>query len=244
MSDQAFELTPEMLLRAYAYGLFPMAEARDDPELFWVDPDMRGIIPLDRFHVPRRLARRVRQGIYEIAVDRAVEEVIHACAEERDETWINRQIIDLYLALHRLGHVHSVECRRDGVLVGGLYGVALGGAFFGESMFTRATDASKIALVHLVDRLRRGGFRLLDTQFVTAHLETFGAIEVPRARYHALLREALAVEATFYPDDGGGSDDGGDDDGGGDGAGGGGTDEGAPGSPVASLPRQSSTQTS
>ena len=231
MSDAAFELTPEMLLRAYACGLFPMAEARDDPELFWVDPDMRGIIPLDRFHVPRRLARRIRQGVYEIAVDRAAEKVIRACAEERDETWINDQIIDLYVALHRLGHVHSVECWRDGALVGGLYGVALGGAFFGESMFTRAPDASKIALVHLVDRLRRGGFRLLDTQFVTAHLETFGAIEVPRARYHALLREALAVEATFYPDDGGRT-------------GGGGTGEGASGNPGTSPPRQSSTQTS
>ncbi len=233
MSDAAFELTPEMLLRAYACGLFPMAESRDDPELFWVDPDMRGIIPLDRFHVPRRLARRVRQGPYDIAVDRAVEEVIRACAEERDETWINDQIIDLYVALHGLGHVHSVECWCEGALVGGLYGVALGGAFFGESMFTRAPDASKIALVHLVDRLRRGGFRLLDTQFVTAHLETFGAIEVPRARYHALLREALAVEATFYPDDDGGS-----------GTGGGGSGEGASGSPGTSPTRQSSTQTS
>gem|GEM_PF-5081221 len=142
MSDAAFELTPEMLLRAYACGLFPMAEARDDPELFWVDPDMRGIIPLDRFHVPRRLARRIRQGVYEIAVDRAAEKVIRACAEERDETWINDQIIDLYVALHRLGHVHSVECWRDGALVGGLYGVALGGAFFGESMLpSRPTPA-------------------------------------------------------------------------------------------------------
>ncbi len=227
MNDASFELTPEILLRAYACGLFPMAEARDDPELFWVDPDMRGIIPLDRFHVPRRLARRIRQGVYEVAVDRATEDVIRACAEEREETWINDQIIALYVALHRMGHVHSVECWREGALVGGLYGVALGGAFFGESMFTRATDASKIALVHLVERLRRGGFRLLDTQFVTAHLATFGAIEVPRARYHVLLREALAVEATFYPDEGGG-----------------GTGTGASGVPGSAPPRQSSTQTS
>ncbi len=234
MNEPAFALTPEMLLRAYACGLFPMAEARDDPEIFWVDPDMRGIIPLDRFHVPRRLARKVRQGIFEIAVDRATPAVIRACAEDRDETWINDEIIALYTALAEMGHVHSVECWREDALVGGLYGVALGGAFFGESMFSRATDASKIALVHLVARLRRGGFRLLDTQFVTPHLETFGAIEIPRARYHALLRKALTVEADFFAVDQ--SDDGG----GGRGAGG----EGAPGGAGAAAPRQSSTQTS
>ncbi|MFQ5958733.1 MAG: leucyl/phenylalanyl-tRNA--protein transferase [Alphaproteobacteria bacterium] len=199
-----FELTPEMLLRAYASGLFPMAESRHDPELFWVDPDMRGIIPLDRFHVSRRLARRVRRRYFELRVDTACDEVIAACAEtgpRRAETWINDEIIELYGALHRMGHVHSVECWREAALVGGLYGVTLGGAFFGESMFSRQADASKVALVHLVERLRRGGFLLLDCQFLTPHLRTFGAVEVSRARYRRLLGEALAVAARFYPDD-------------------------------------------
>ncbi|MEE8204357.1 MAG: leucyl/phenylalanyl-tRNA--protein transferase [Alphaproteobacteria bacterium] len=199
-----FELTPEMLLRAYASGLFPMAERRHDPELFWVDPDTRGIIPLDRFHVPRRLARRVRSGYFDLRTDTAFGEVIAACAETgpgRGETWINDEIIGLYEALHRMGHVHSVECWRQDALVGGLYGVTLGSAFFGESMFSREADASKVALVDLVERLRRGGFLLLDCQFLTPHLQTFGAVEVTRARYQRLLDAALAVEARFYPDD-------------------------------------------
>ncbi|MFQ5783584.1 MAG: leucyl/phenylalanyl-tRNA--protein transferase [Alphaproteobacteria bacterium] len=200
-----FELTPELVLRGYACGIFPMAESRDDPELFWVDPEMRGIIPFDRFHVPRKLARRVRSGVFEVRCDTAFADVIAGCAETgkgRRETWINDQIVTLYTALHRKGHVHSIECWRDGRLAGGLYGVVLGGAFFGESMFSRETDASKVALVHLVDRLRRGGFRLLDTQFVTPHLRIFGAIEVPRTRYHELLRDAIEANANFYPDDG------------------------------------------
>ncbi len=201
-------LTPEILLRAYGRGLFPMAEGRHDPRLYWVDPEMRGIIPLDSFHVPRRVARRVRSGYFEVRVDTACRTVIESCAESargRGDTWINDEIIALYCALHETGYVHSVECWRASVLAGGLYGVALGGAFFGESMFSRAPDASKVALVDLVGRLRRGGFRLLDTQFVTPHLETFGAIEVPRARYLALLDDALAVAGRFYSDDGGGS---------------------------------------
>ena len=195
--------TPELLLRAYACGLFPMAEGRFNSPLFWVDPAMRGVIPLDRFHVPRRVARRVRQGVFEVRTDCAFAEVIKACGEvtaQRSETWINDEIIVLYCALHEMGHAHSVECWHEGAMVGGLYGVTLGGAFFGESMFSRETDASKVALVHLVERLRRGGFTLLDTQFVTPHLETFGAVEVPRARYRALLRAAVAVDARFYPE--------------------------------------------
>ena len=194
-------LTPELVLRAYAAGLFPMAEERHDPELYWVDPESRGIIPLERFHVPRRLARRVRQGGDEVRFDSAFAAVIAACAQatpKRPRTWINDTILEVYSALHRAGYAHSVEAWRDGRLVGGLYGVALRGAFFGESMFSRATDASKVVLVHLVERLRRAGFVLLDTQFVTPHLATFGAIEVPRAAYRILLAKALAVDAPFY----------------------------------------------
>ncbi len=196
--------TPENLLRAYARGLFPMAEGRFDTRLFWVDPEVRGIIPLDRFHVPRRVARRVRQGVFEVRADTAFAAVIESCGEitpQRSDTWINDEIIALYCALFEMGHAHSVECWREGRLVGGLYGVSLGAAFFGESMFAREADASKVALVDLVARLRRGGFRLLDTQFVTPHLEGFGAIEVPRARYHRMLRAALAGEGRFYPGD-------------------------------------------
>lgn len=202
-----FDLTPEMVLRAYACGLFPMADGRHDRDIYWVDPEVRGIIPLDRFHVSRRLARRVRSGYFEVRVDTAFAEVIRGCAAEtrgRRETWINDDIIALYCALHEIGHAHSVECWREGVLEGGLYGVTLGGAFFGESMFSRARDASKVALVHLVERLQRGGFQLLDTQFVTTHLQSFGTIEVPRTRYHNLLRAAINVAASFYPDDGAG----------------------------------------
>lgn len=194
------ELTPDMLLRAYAIGVFPMAEDRDDPDLFWVDPRMRGTIPLDRFHVPRRLRRTVRSGKFRVTTDTDFEAVIEGCAEAtaaRPRTWINDRIIMLYCSLHRLGYAHSVECRRDGRLVGGLYGVALGGAFFGESMFSRETDASKVALVHLVARLRTGGFTLLDSQFITRHLRRFGAVEIPRSEYRQRLAEALKKNADF-----------------------------------------------
>jgi len=193
-------LSPEILLRAYAAGIFPMAESADDPELFWVDPKRRGIIPLDAFHVPRRLRRIVRQNIFTIRCDTAFEAVMHGCAESSDKrpnTWINDEILELYTGLFERGAAHSVECWHDGELVGGLYGVSLGGAFFGESMFSRVTDASKVALVHLVARLRHGGYRLLDTQFLTPHLAQFGAVEITRARYHRLLAEALRYRATF-----------------------------------------------
>ena len=195
-------LTPEILLRAYAEGLFPMAERRDDPSLYWVSPENRGLIPLDGFHIPRRLARTVKSGRYEVTADRAFSAVMRACAapaEGREQTWINDEILRLYAALHASGHAHSVECWQAGELVGGLYGVCLGAAFFGESMFSRARDASKVALVHLVEALRRGGFLLLDTQFLTRHLATFGAFEVPRDAYLVLLHEAIMHEAV-WPD--------------------------------------------
>jgi leucyl/phenylalanyl-tRNA---protein transferase len=196
-------LTPEILLRAYAAGIFPMAESADDPELFWVDPKRRGIIPLDAFHVPRRLRRIVRQDVFTIRCDMAFEDVMRGCAEASDKrpnTWINDEILELYGGLFARGAAHSVECWHEGELVGGLYGVSLGGAFFGESMFSRVTDASKVALVHLVARLRHGGFRLLDTQFLTPHLAQFGAIEITRARYHRLLAEALRYRGVFPRD--------------------------------------------
>ena len=196
-----FELTPDDLLRAYANGMFPMAEQRDDPNLYLFDPEVRGIIPLDSFHVPRRLARRVRSGRFGLRIDSAFAAVIEACAEARPgrrETWINQKILGLYGALHERGAAHSVESWRDGKLVGGLYGVVLGGAFFGESMFSREADASKVALVHLVERLRRGGFSLLDTQFLTPHLEIFGAVEIPRDEYRERLRQALDTAASFH----------------------------------------------
>jgi leucyl/phenylalanyl-tRNA--protein transferase len=193
-------LTPTILLRAYAEGIFPMAERRGDSDLFWVSPEMRGIIPLDAFHIPRRLARTVRSDRFKVTADMAFADVMCACAEpapDRPESWINDEILRLYTALHAAGHAHSIECWRDGKLVGGLYGVKLGGAFFGESMFTRERDASKVALVHLVARLRRGGFSLLDTQFLTAHLARFGTIEIPRAQYHDLLARAISHDAEF-----------------------------------------------
>jgi leucyl/phenylalanyl-tRNA--protein transferase len=194
------ELSPELLLRAYAAGLFPMAESAEDPDLFWIDPDPRGVLPLDQFHLPRRLRRTLRSSQFEIRVDTAFEAVIRGCAEPteiRPKTWINDEILRLYGALYEQGFAHSVEAWREGELVGGLYGVALRGVFFGESMFSRTTDASKVALVHLVARLVRGGFRLLDTQFVTDHLRRFGAVEIPRADYHRQLERALGVEAHF-----------------------------------------------
>ena len=193
-------LTPDILLAAYAGGVFPMAESADDPELFWVDPHRRGILPLDGFHVPHRLRRIVRQGSFEIRVDTAFEDVIRGCAEateKRPNTWINEEIVRLYAALFARAAAHSVESWNDGILVGGLYGVSLGAAFFGESMFSRITDASKVALVHLVARLRLGGYQLLDTQFLTPHLARFGGIEISRARYHRLLADALAYRASF-----------------------------------------------
>jgi leucyl/phenylalanyl-tRNA---protein transferase len=193
-------LTPELLLRAYAAGIFPMAEDAEDREVFWVDPEQRGVLPLDDFHLPRRLRRVLRQELFEIRCDSAFAEVVRGCAEprpERPKTWINDEIVQLYTALFRRGFAHSVECWHGGALVGGLYGVALGGAFFGESMFSRVTEASKVALAQLVARLRLGGFRLLDTQFVTPHLERFGAIEIPRRQYHRELAAALQVEAYF-----------------------------------------------
>lgn len=193
-------LTPELLLEAYAAGIFPMAEGADDPELFWVDPVRRGVLPLDGFHVPRRLARTLRGGRFEIRCDSAFEAVMRSCAaasDDRPQTWINDEIVTLYTELFRRGAAHSVESWLDGELVGGLYGVHLGAVFFGESMFSRVTDASKIALVHLVARLRQGGFTLLDTQFVTEHLQRFGAIEIPRREYHSRLQAALARRAYF-----------------------------------------------
>jgi leucyl/phenylalanyl-tRNA--protein transferase len=201
-------LTPEIVLRAYAEGVFPMAERRTDTELFWVSPEQRGIIPLDAFHVSRRLARTVRSDRFLVTTDIAFVDVMRACAAPapgRDESWINAEILRLYTALHASGHAHSIECWREGELAGGLYGVALGAAFFGESMFSRERDASKVALVHLVARIKEGGFELLDTQFPTAHLARFGTIEIPRARYLSFLRRAIAREAYWSAPSGSGA---------------------------------------
>jgi leucyl/phenylalanyl-tRNA--protein transferase len=189
-----------MLLRAYACGIFPMAESVDDPTLFWVEPEQRGLIPLEGLKISSRLARTVRSDAFTVTVDRAFKAVIDGCAAPqpgREDTWINRRIRELYIGLFEIGHCHSVEVWREGDLVGGLYGVSLGRAFFGESMFHCARDASKVALVHLVARLLEGGYALLDTQFVTEHLRSFGAIEVPRRRYRTLLDAALKGSATF-----------------------------------------------
>jgi leucyl/phenylalanyl-tRNA--protein transferase len=191
-----FEITPDILLRAYSIGLFPMAESRDADALFWVEPEARGIFPLDGLIVSRRLAKTARSDRFEIVADRAFAEVMAACAE-RDNTWINAEILRLYGELFALGYAHSLEAYDEGALVGGLYGVSLGAAFFGESMFHRARDASKVAFVHLVARLRRGGFRLLDAQFVTPHLESLGAIEISRDAYRRRLAEAVDAPADF-----------------------------------------------
>jgi leucyl/phenylalanyl-tRNA---protein transferase len=191
------------MLRAYRHGMFPMAETRDSTRLFWLDPEMRGIMPLETFHIPRRLCRTALSGPYEVTADADFPAVIAGCATPapgRDETWINPQIEHLFTELHRQGHAHSVETWLDGTLVGGLYGVAIGGAFFGESMFSVARDASKVALAHLVARLRLGGFALLDTQFVTAHLSQFGATEIPRATYRARLDAAVMAPARWIAD--------------------------------------------
>jgi leucyl/phenylalanyl-tRNA--protein transferase len=195
------QLTPDLLLRAYAIGIFPMAESRVDPELHWIDPDMRGILPLDGLHVPRKLRAKIRRGLFEVRCNTAFEDVIQGCAEpaeNRPDTWINPVIERLYNELFEMGFAHSVECWQDGELVGGLYGVSLGAAFFGESMFSRATDASKVALVQLVLRLKKGGFQLLDTQFTTPHLSRFGAQEIPREDYRRLLTKAVSAQAEFY----------------------------------------------
>jgi leucyl/phenylalanyl-tRNA--protein transferase len=194
-------VTPEMLLRAYALGVFPMAEGRENREIYWIDPEERGILPLDGLHVPRRLLRTLRQDRFEVRCDTAFEDAVKACAEPapgRLDTWINQEIMRLSLQLFDMGFAHSVECWREGELAGGLYGIAIGGAFFGESMFSRERDASKVALVHLVLRLRLGGFQLLDTQFVTRHLQRFGALEISRTEYRRRLMRAIAAGGRFY----------------------------------------------
>lgn len=200
-ADPHHQITPDLLLKAYAVGIFPMAESADDPGLFWLEPERRGIFPLDTFHVPKRLARTVRSGKFALKVDTAFEDVIAACAAPapgRPSTWINRRIRELYGELHARGDAHSVECWQDGALVGGLYGVAIGAAFFGESMFHSASDASKVALVHLVERLRAGRFALLDAQFVTDHLAQFGAVEISKRDYQRRLAEAVTKQADFF----------------------------------------------
>lgn len=200
MSRRTIEVTPELLLRAYRVGLFPMAETRHGQRLYWLDPELRGVLPLDGFHLSRRLMRTVLSGPYQVTSNQSFAEVVAGCAAAapgREDTWINADIERLFSDLHRLGHAHSVECRQDGALVGGLYGVSLGGVFFGESMFSLARDASKVALVHLVARMRLGGYTLLDTQFVTNHLAQFGADEIPRDRYKALLAAAVQVAARW-----------------------------------------------
>jgi leucyl/phenylalanyl-tRNA--protein transferase len=197
------EITAAMLLQAYGIGMFPMARSRDDPRLIWLNPKQRGILPLNEFHLPRRLLRTVRSGLLEVTCDQDFPGVIAGCATPapgREETWINNEIVRLFGELFHQGHVHTVECRYGGQLLGGLYGVSLGGAFFGESMFSFATDASKIALVHLVARLRLGGFILLDTQFITGHLMRFGAREIPRDDYKARLAEAIETPAVWLAD--------------------------------------------
>jgi leucyl/phenylalanyl-tRNA--protein transferase len=190
----------DVLLRAYAFGVFPMAEARDDPQLYWIDPERRGILPLDAFHLPRRLKRTIKKEVFDVRIDTSFRQVMLGCAEsgqEREGTWINDQIVELYSELFARGHAHSVECWQGGRLVGGLYGVSLGAAFFGESMFSRETDASKVALAYLVARLIMGGFKLLDTQFVTNHLSQFGTIEISRDAYRARLHQATIESADF-----------------------------------------------
>ena len=201
INDVLVEITPEVLLKAYACGIFPMAESASDPGLYWIEPELRGVLPLDGFRLPDRLARTVRSDRFEIRLDTAFNAVIDGCAlpaPGRAKTWINDRIRRLYRDLHDIGRCHSVEAWADGQLVGGLYGVRLGGAFFGESMFHIERDASKVALVHLVARLRHGGFSLLDTQFVTDHLKRFGAVETPRREYHRLLESALVERPDFF----------------------------------------------
>ena len=197
-------ITPELLLSAYMQGIFPMAESAESDDVFWVDPDERGIFPLDQFHVPKKLAKKIRTEPFNVRINMAFRDVMLKCAEptdnvDRKNTWINKTILTRYNELHEMGYAHSVECWQNDELVGGLYGVSLNGAFCGESMFHTVTDASKIALVYLVARLKVGGYSLLDTQFVTDHLSQFGAIEIPRKEYRSRLKDALAIEdGDFY----------------------------------------------
>ena len=194
MSDTAQNLTPELLLHGYAQGVFPMAEHREDDDIFWVDPSDRGVLPLGGFHISRSLARKLRQARHHVTLNQCFAEVVAACAD-REETWINAQISELYGALHQRGNAHSIEVWQGDKLIGGVYGVSLGAAFFGESMFSYATDGSKLALAHLVDHLVRCGFVLFDTQFITDHLTRLGAVEIPRRDYHILLADALTRKA-------------------------------------------------
>lgn len=193
----ALELTPELVLRAYAAGVFPMADRRDSPDVYWVDPRRRGILPLDRFRLSRSLRRRLLREDYSVRVNTSFEAVLDACADRR-ETWINAAIREVFIEVHLLGHAHSVEIWQEDALVGGLYGLHLGAAFFGESMFSRISDGSKIALAHLIARLRAGGFMLLDTQFTTPHLESLGAISITRLQYQEKLSRALMRRGDFY----------------------------------------------
>jgi len=200
-SNVSIEITPQVLLKAYSCGIFPMAESADDPTLYWIEPEDRGILPLDAVHVPKRLVRTIRQEKFKVRVDYDFEGVLAGCAASRPgrrTTWINKRISELYSDLFEMGHCHTIETWMNGRLVGGLYGVHLGGAFFGESMFSDERDASKVALVYLAARLIYGGFRLLDTQFVTGHLEQFGATEISRPQFHRLLSEALQLHSGFH----------------------------------------------
>lgn len=200
MSAAPVTITPDLLLRAYRLGMFPMAASRDDATLHWLDPERRGILPLHGLHLPRRLVKTLRSGRFEVTADTVFAQVIEQCAQTRRQeagTWINHEIQHLFITLHQLGFAHSIESWQAGRLVGGLYGLALGGVFFGESMFSTATDASKVALAHLVARLRLGGYQVLDTQFITSHLARFGAIEIEREVYQAMLATALEVPARF-----------------------------------------------
>lgn len=200
MKESNPPISIETLLRAYSMGVFPMANNRDDPRIHWIDPRHRGIFPLTNFHISRSLSRRIRQDNYTIRTNADFSGVLAGCAD-RPETWINPELTALYTALHEAGFAHSLEVWQDGQLVGGVYGVALGAAFFGESMFSRRVDASKLALAWLVHRLRSGGFTLFDTQFLTPHLASLGAIEIPRAEFHRQLAKAIAQPAQFHPKD-------------------------------------------
>jgi leucyl/phenylalanyl-tRNA--protein transferase len=194
------DITPDLVLKAYAYGVFPMAKSRGDTDVFWVQPKLRGVLPLDSFHVPRSLRKRMRQGVFTVTIDQAFEDVMEGCAEStemRADTWINDRIIHLFNELFQAGVAHSIEVWQEGKLVGGLYGLAMGSAFFGESMFSRATDASKVALTHLAGILIKGGFTLLDTQFITDHLKRFGAIEISQQEYLTQLSAALTRQGKF-----------------------------------------------
>lgn len=210
VDDVLFEITPQVLLKAYACGIFPMAESADDPGMFWVEPEFRGILPLENLHIPRSLKKTLRRDKFEFRIDHDFAAVVDACSEpvsNRPSTWINDRIKTLYSDLHEMGHAHSFETWFNGELVGGLYGVRLGKAFFGESMFSRKTDASKAALVFLVLEMKRSGFTLLDTQFSTEHLQRLGVIEIPKEKYHKLLEEALSEIAEFEHQEGGATSD-------------------------------------